>query len=134
MNLAQLEVALAAYIDNEIVPAMVDASPLKKIGIAAVIAQAKSSGFIDRYFKQMSANPVFNALGIISADGKIGDVNAICDSLKTALKSTGDIIIPFIDIKINADDIDVLRKYLTETGRPSRLSSSVIGQEGIGNG
>lgn len=122
MELAELEVGLAAYIDNEIVPAMSGAPTYKKIGIAAVIAQAKSSGFIDKYFNAMVNDPMFVALGVVTEDGKIGDIDTICDSLKSALDSHGSVEIPFFDVKVDASDVDVLRKYLNgSSASPSPL-------------
>lgn len=124
MDLAQLEAALASYIDNEIVPALDRASTWKKVVIAAVIAQAKSSGFIDVYFDKMASDPAFQSLGIVTEDRKIGDVDTICDSLKTALCSTGPIKVPVLEIQFDESDVDVLRGYLS--GKPS--PSSVRGR------
>ena len=112
MELSQLEAGIAAYLDAEIIPAMTGASQLRKLGIAAVIAQAKSSGFITRYFNMMVNDPMFIALNVVTEDGKIGDINTICNSLKEAIQKTGPITVPLIDMKFNADDVDVLRRYL----------------------
>lgn len=118
MDLRELETALASYIDNEIMPAMSGASQIKKIGIAAAIAQAKSSGFIDKYFNMMVNDPIFVALGIATEDGKLGDTDVICNSLKEALEKNGTFDVPVLDIRFSAGDVDVLRGYLSGSSNP----------------
>lgn len=112
MDLATLETRIAAYIDGEIMPALKGPSTLKKVGIAAVIAQAKSSGFINKYFELMANDPMFIALGVVDGEGNLGCTETICDSLKEAISATGEVTIPVIDMVFTADDIDVLRVYL----------------------
>lgn len=119
MDLAELEVALAAYIDNEVIPAMEGATTFKKIGIAAAIAQAKSSGLIEKYFDQIASDPIFSALGVVTEDGKVGDVDTMCDSIKEALEQNGPVKIPFLEVKFEESDVDVLRGYLTGKSSPS---------------
>jgi len=113
MDLKQLESALGAYIDNKVLPAIKgDGNKLKQGLTIGLILQAKASGFIDNYFKMMANDPMFVALGVMTQDGKLGDVDTICASLKGAIEQVGDIQVPILDIKFSPADVDEFKEYL----------------------
>lgn len=109
-NVDTIKIAIADYLDNELMPKMEVGSVQKVLaGTAISIALKRSESFC----KQLASNSTLNALGIIDAEGNV-DVDLLREELKQQIPTTGmSISIPIIGkMTFHASDVDTLYNYI----------------------